>query len=272
MILRGPVLVILVSKGSASSMSYGSRSPVNRNLPSNRFPLGVKWLLISNIAIFVLAVLLKPLNAEDLERNLWLYPDQVVKTYAIWQPFTYLFIHSGFGHILWNMLALWMFGAEIERLWGTPRFLRFYFACGVGAGLVCVVTGYLFGHPNTPTVGSSGAIYGVLMAYALLFPDRMLLFGFLIPIKVKYFVMIIGAITFLQSYLVAVGLPGGGVAVFAHLSGLVIGYLLLRGRRLRGSIQQPLEASYKEWKLQRARRKFQVYLKKQGSDKDRWVH
>jgi membrane associated rhomboid family serine protease len=254
-------------------MSYGSRSPVNRNLPSNRFPLGVKWLLISNIVIFVAAVLLKPF-LDDQDRYLWLIPSMVVKTYAIWQPFTYLFIHSGFGHILWNMLALWMFGTEIERLWGTPRFLRFYFTCGVGAGLVCIIAAYLFGNPNTPTVGSSGAIYGILMAYALLFPDRLILFSFLIPIKVKYFVMIIGGITFLQSYLAAVGMPGGGggVAVFAHLSGMVIGYLLLRGRRLKVSIQQPLESSYKDWKLQRAKRKFQVYLKKQGSDKDRWVH
>jgi membrane associated rhomboid family serine protease len=252
-------------------MSYGSRSPVNRNLPSNRFPLGVKWLLISNSAIFVLTLLLTPVN-DGLDRNLWLVPSMVVKTYAIWQPFTYLFIHKGFGHILWNMLALWMFGAEIERLWGTPRFLRFYFACGIGAGITCIVAAYLFGHPNTPTIGSSGAIYGVLMAYALLFPDRLLLFGFLIPIKVKYFVMIIGAITFLQSYLAAFGMQGGEVAVFAHLSGLVIGYMMLRGRRLKASIQQPLESSYKDWKLQRAKRKFQVYLKKQGSDKDRWVH
>jgi membrane associated rhomboid family serine protease len=252
-------------------MSYGSRSPVNRNLPSNRFPLGVKWLLISNTAIFIIAVLMRPFN-DDLDRNLWLFPSMVVKTYAIWQPFTYLFIHRDFGHILWNMLALWMFGAEIERLWGTQRFLRFYFSCGVGAGLVCVVAAYLSRNPNTPTVGSSGAIYGVLLAYALLFPDRLILFGFLIPIKVKYFVMIIGAITFLQSYLVAAGMPGGGVAVFAHLSGLVIGYLILRGKRLKISIQQPLEGAYKEWKLQRAKRKFEVYLKKQSPGKSNRIH
>lgn len=253
-------------------MSYGSRSPVNRKLPSNRFPLGVKWLLISNIAIFVFSVLLRPLNT-DFERNLFLIPASVVKGYAIWQPFTYLFVHNGFGHILWNMLALWMFGTEIERLWGTPRFLRFYFACGVGAGLTCIVTAYglPIGNPLIPIVGSSGAIYGILMAYALMFPDRLILFGFLIPIKVKYFVMIIGGMTFLQSYL-AVSQPGGEVAVFAHLSGMVIGYLMLRGRRLKVSIERPLESAYKEWKLQRAKRKFQVYLKKQGSDKDRWVH
>jgi membrane associated rhomboid family serine protease len=170
------------------------------------------------------------------------------------------------------MLALWMFGAPIERLWGTPKFLRFYFICGISAGLTVIVLAYIFGGVYTATVGSSGAIYGVLMAYALIFPDQTILFGFLIPMKSKYFVMIIGAIVFLQSYTATVGGQPNGVAVVAHLGGLLAGYLLLRGGRLRAQVRQPVVSAYKEWKLQRAKKKFEVYLRKKDSNRDRWVH
>jgi membrane associated rhomboid family serine protease len=148
-------------------------------------------------------------------------------------------------HLLWNMLALWMFGIQIERLWGTAKFLRFYFICGISAGLAVILGAYLFGGIETPTVGASGAIYGLLAAYAVLFPDQTILFGFLIPIKSKYFVMIIGAIVFLQSYWAAVGGRGGNVAVIAHLGGLVVGYLLLRGSVFAGSCSGLLKPATK---------------------------
>jgi membrane associated rhomboid family serine protease len=256
-------------------MSYSSRSPVNRNIPSSRFPVGLKWLLISNIGIFVVYFFLYQTDFGSFFRNFWLVPAQVVSTFAVWQLVTYMFMHSygNFGHILWNMLALWMFGVELERLWGTGRFLRYYFACGVGAGICVVISAYAFSvDPNIPTLGSSGAVYGILLAYALLFPDRIMLFGFLIPIKVKYFVMIIGAITFMQSYLVTVGGQRSGVAVVAHLGGLVVGYLLLRGTRLKRAVEQPVLGAYKDWKLRRAKKKFEVYLRKKDSDHDRWVN
>ena len=99
------------------------------------------------------------------------------------------------------MLALWMFGAELERTWGTRRFVTFYFLCGMAASVTIVIAAYLFGGVNVPVVGSSGAVYGILVAYGVLFPNQTMLFGFLIPIKTKYFVMIIGAIVFLQSYM-----------------------------------------------------------------------
>jgi membrane associated rhomboid family serine protease len=182
-----------------------------------------------------------------------------------------MFVHTGMLNILWNMLALWMFGAELERLWGTQRFLRFYFTCGVIAALTFVVCGYLFHASNQVALGSNGAVYGILMAYGLMFPDQTMLFGFLIPMKSKYFVMIIGAIVFLQSYMATVG-GQGGVAVVASLGGLVAGFLLLRGKRLRFEVRRPLLMGYKEWKLRRAKKKFEVYLKKQDSNRDRWVH
>lgn len=252
-------------------MSFSSRSYVNRYIPSNRFPAGLKWLLIINIAIFAASIILQR-ALIPLFDNFALVPSQVVRTFAIWQLVTYMFIHVGFLHILWNMLALWWFGAELERLWGTARFLRFYFACGIFAALTVIVAAYIFGGVDIRTVGSSGAVYGVLMAYAVMFPDQTILFGFLIPIKSKYFVMIIGGIVFLQSYSATVGGKGSSVAVLAHLGGLVAGYLLLRGRRLRSQLQDPLIAGYKDWKLRRAKKKFEVYLRKQNSDRDPWVH
>jgi membrane associated rhomboid family serine protease len=202
-----------------------------------------------------------------------LVPSDVVQHLAVWELVTYLFLHSGIGHILWNMLALWMFGAEIERLWGTARFVRFYLLCGTLAGVTVVIAAYLFGGTHVGTVGSSGAIYGLLVAYGLMFPDQTILFSFLIPMKSKYFVMIIGAIVFLQSYMATVGgQGGGGVAVVAHLGGLIAGFLLLRGRRLQVQVKQPVMARWKQYKMERAKRKFQVYLRKQNSDRDRTIH
>ncbi len=256
-------------------MPYSSRSYVNRYIPSSRFPVGLKWLLIANVGIFVFKWILSASSAGAfLQRYFALVPGDIVhRPFALWQLVSYMFLHDGISHVLWNMLALWMFGAELERLWGTARFLRFYFLCGILAGVTVVVCAFLFGGVWLATVGSSGAIYGILMAYGLMFPDNTILFGFLIPMKSKYFVMIIGAIVFLQSYMAAVGGPqGSGVAVMAHLGGLVAGFFLLRGRRLEAQVRQPVLSSYKEWKLRRAKKKFEVYLRKQDSNRDRWVH
>jgi membrane associated rhomboid family serine protease len=136
-----------------------------------------------------------------------------------------------------------------------------------------IACAYIFGGTEIGTVGSSGAVYGLLVAYAVVFPEQTILFGFLIPMKSKYFVMIIGAIVFLQSYMATVGgQQGSGVAVTAHLGGMVAGYLWLRGRRLHFQVREPLVSGYKDWKLRRAKKKFEVYLKKQDSDRNRWVH
>ena len=253
-------------------MPFSSRSYVNPYVPSNRFPIGVKWLLIATIAISVLNIILGASSSNlAFLQDFALVPSLVVRRFAIWELVTYLFIHGGIFHILWNMLVLWMFGAELERTWGTRRFVTFYFTCGVLAGIAVIITAYLFGGTNVPIVGSSGAVFGILVAYGVLFPDQTMLFGFLIPIKTKYFVMIIGAVVLLQSYLAVAG-GQGAAEVIVSLSGLVVGYLLLRGRMLRGRISSPVMAGYKDWKLRRAKRKFEVYLRKKDSNRDRWVH
>ena len=245
-----------------------TRSPGIFYVPG--FPKGVKWLLISNVAIFLADFFARFTELHDpIVVLLGLTPAAVVKEFAVWQLVTYMFLHGGIGHILWNMLALWMFGAELETAWGTRRFLQFYFFCGIGAGICVVLLNYVlpWGNPSVPTIGSSGAIFGILMAYAILYPTRTILFAFLIPIQVKYFVMIIGTIAFLMSFQV-----NSGISEFAHLGGLLFGYIFLRTPNFDFNLAGPLQRGYGEWKLRRAKKKFQVYLRKQGSGRDPRVH
>ena len=248
-------------------MAIGTRSYTRGYLSSSGLPPGIRALLISNVAVFVITFFAGRRLAGTLEL-LMLRPSDVVTHGYIWQLATYMFLHQGIGHILFNMLALWMFGTEFERLWGTRRFLNFYFFCGIGAGLCVILGNYLFGNPDIGTVGSSGAIFGILLASAVMWPDRQMLFYFLIPIKMKYFVMIIGAIAFLNSFN-----PASPVSDIAHLGGMLFGYVFIKLPRMRGVHPVgALREAYADWKLQRAKKKFQVYMRKKGSDRDRTIH
>jgi len=253
-------------------MPLSSRPYSNRYIPSSGFPAGTKWLLIVTCAISLFDLILRTLGNSGFFYHFVLVPALVVQGFAIWQPVTYLFIHGGIMHLLWNMLALWMFGAELERTWGTQRFLRFYFACGIIAGLTVIVASLIFGGMGDQTAGASGAILGLLVGYAVVFPDRTLLFGFLIPMKSKYFVMIIAAVVIFQSFTSVAGGRPTGVAVMAHAGGLAAGYFLLRGKRLYAQANMLAADSYKDWKLRRAKKKFQVYLRKNDSRRDRTIH
>jgi membrane associated rhomboid family serine protease len=249
-------------------MAYSTRDYARGYLSSHGLPPGVKWLLISNTAIFLIWYFLQVGGGGAFFALLALRPVDVVTHFYIWQLVTYMFLHGGIWHILFNMLALWMFGCELERNFGTRRFLQFYFFCGIGAGICVVLANYIFGDPRTATIGSSGAIYGILLASAVLWPDRIILFSFLFPIKMKYFVMIIGAIAFLGTFN-----SQSGVSDVAHLSGMLFGYIFLKMPRTRGfDPVSSLRDSYRSWKLARAKRKFQVYLRKQGSNRGPWVN
>jgi membrane associated rhomboid family serine protease len=228
------------------------------------FPAGVKWLIVSNVAVFVLFTLFGRWIGDDL-RLLALAPRAVVSYFALWQLVTYLFIHSGISHLLFNMLALWMFGVPLEQTWGTKRFLKYYFLCGIGAGLCDVALHAAVGDWGTRTVGASGAIYGLLMAFGVLFPNQTVLMGFLFPIKAKYMVMIYGAIELLLAFSV-----NDGVSNIAHLGGMAFGYVYLKGRLPRLTLPD-WQGAYKRWKLQRAKKKFQVYMRKHG-DRGPWVN
>jgi membrane associated rhomboid family serine protease len=253
-------------------MAPSSRPYANRYIPSNRFPAGTKWLLIITSAVSILYLILNTIQAGQFMDHLILVPSEVVQTFAIWQVVTYLFLHGGPMHLLWNMLALWMFGAELERTWGMRRFVRFYFICGIAAGLTVVFASLIFGGQNDRTLGASGAIMGVLVGYAVMFPDRTLLFGFLIPMKSKYFVMIIAAVVLFQSFSSVAGRGPASVAVMAHLGGMLAGYFILRGKRLYTQGNLLASDAYKDWKMRRAKKKFAVYLRKNDSRRDRTLH
>jgi membrane associated rhomboid family serine protease len=245
-------------------MAYSTRSYARSYSNSGGLPPAVKWLLISNVGIYLLQFFMARLDIAGIFSYFALRPVDVVHL-MVWQLATYMFLHGGIFHILFNMLALWWFGVDLERTFGTRKFLNFYFFCGVGAGVCVVIAEYLFGNPKGATIGSSGAIYGILMAYAVLWPDQIIsLFG-IFPMKMKWFVAIIGAIAFLGVFT-----PGSGVSDVAHLSGLGFGYIYTKARRVRGFRFDPFgmaREQYRAWKLARAKRKFQVYLRKKGSDR-----
>lgn len=239
------------------------------------FPLGVKWLLIVNCALFIVFFLLGILDRDLAVAILGIFGLRA-STFlrgAIWQPVTYLFLHdpTGFGHILFNMLTLWMFGADLEREWGTRRFLKFYFVCGIGAGLCDITANLLLRSGSVPTIGSSGAIYGILLAFGLLYPTRTVFFSFLFPIQAKYFVLIIGVIAFLSSFN-----RQSAVSNIAHLGGMLFAYVYLRFRlhRLDLGLHLDLIGRYQQWRRRRLQQKFKVYIRKQeqNRDRDRWVN
>ncbi len=251
-------------------MPYTARYGTSRSFSLPGLPPGVKWLLIVNTALFVVSFFSVHAGVESFLGPLSLWPRAVVTVPALWQLFTYMFLHDpfGFAHILFNMLALWMFGADLERDWGTRRFLEYYFLCGVGAGVTAVGANLLFGNPDARTIGASGAIYGLLLAFGVLYPDRIVLMSFLFPIKAKYFVMIMGAIAFMSS----MGASGGGISHVAHLGGMIFGLLFLKRRKHRLVITTSSGGWYEQWKRNRARKKFDVYLRDHDSKRGPWVN
>ncbi len=238
------------------------------------FTPAVKQLLIANGLVF-LAVALLSVFAEGSERwiqiHFGLVPALVVFRGWIWQLVTYAFLHKGLLHILFNMLWLWMFGAQLEQDWGYNIFMQFYFFCAIGAALTTVAvsfTGQLGASPVVPTVGASGAIFGLLLAFGILHANsEVMLFPLPFLIKAKYFVM---GLMIIEVYLTlsAAHRPGESIAYMAHLGGALFGYLWLKfvprwgfgyatSERFYG-----IRNSYYRWKRKRAARKFEVYMRK----------
>jgi membrane associated rhomboid family serine protease len=225
----------------------------------------MKALIGANVAMF-LAQYFFPIVTEVLG----LHPIDVLRSFWIWQPATYMFLHGGVFHIVFNMLALWMFGTELERMWGTRYFLKFYLVTGIGAGILTILFALLpFGFAQqllgANVIGASGAIYGLLLAYALYFPDRPIYMYFVFPVPAKVFVAIVGAIAFLSS----LG-DSGGVASATHLGGLAVAYVFLKSGRVHPVLE--LKYRYNKWKLNRIRKKFDVYSGGRANDYDRRVH
>ena len=182
------------------------------------FTNAIKVLISINFVIFILQTLSR---SESLFFPLFgLVPKLVWSEKMIWQPVTYLFFHGGIWHVLINMFVLWMFGSELERLWGKNHFLKFYFITGVGSGLATMLVNV---QSITPVVGASGAVYGVLLAYGLTYPNRTVYLYGIIPIKSLWFVLGIGFIAFMSSFD-----NMSQVSHVTHLSGMLIGYFMIK--------------------------------------------
>ena len=210
------------------------------------FTDAIKILVSVNIGIFVLQTIS---GAESLFFPLFgLVPKLVWSQFMLWQPFTYLFFHGGVWHVLINMFVLWMFGSELERLWGKVHFLRFYFITGIGAGLLTM----LFGLDSiTPIVGASGAVYGILLAYGLTYPNRTIYLYGIIPIKSLWFIIGIGTIAFISSF------DGGSqISHLTHLSGMVIGYFVLKKPVRLNDLWFSIRKRTMEYKVQQQEKKF----------------
>ncbi len=208
-------------------MKYQYTSPGSRRIFQSNYstPNGVKYLIIINIAVFLL-VELSGLKYSYFFQQFGLVPQKVLAQPAFWQPFTYLFLHGGFIHILFNMFVLWMFGKDLERVWGKNEFYKYYFISGVGAGLVTI----LFSMNSTiPIVGASGAIYGLLLAYGLMYPNRLVYLYGVFPIKVKFMVGALALIAFFAS----LSPEQSTISHLTHLSGMAIGFLYLRSGTLK---------------------------------------
>lgn len=185
--------------------------------PGEGLAPAVKGLLITNGVVFGLQLL----AGFPLVYYFGLVPSLITGKLFVWQFVTYMFLHGGIFHILFNMFALWMFGNEIERYWGTREFLKYYFLCGVGAGLLTFLTSL---SSSVPTIGASGAIFGILVAYGLMFPDRYIYVYFFFPVKAKYLVAFFAVVEFFAS----LNHTPDGIGHFAHLGGMLIGYLYLK--------------------------------------------
>ena len=248
-------------------MRYDTRYQSRSSFGLPGFPTGVKLLIIANVAIYLLDFFLSLIVKEPVFQFLYLHPREVVTHFAVWQLVTYMFLHSLGSpmHIVFNMLALWMFGAPVEQTWGSARFIRFYLICGAGGGITQVVANMLFGNPGQLVLGASGAVYGLLLAFGMLFPNQEVLFSMIFPIKAKYLVLIFGAIAFLGSFQ-----GDSAISNLAHLGGMIFGFLYIRtvfaSRRSRSaSAPFQLSAWWRNYKLQRNRKKFEVYMRKRGS-------
>ncbi|MBN1294927.1 MAG: rhomboid family intramembrane serine protease [Candidatus Latescibacteria bacterium] len=182
----------------------------------------VKALLITNTIIFVVTAL--------IQSPLWTYlfgltPYFINHKFMLWQFFTYMFLHGDLSHIGWNMFALWMFGTELEYNWGTRDFIKYYLTCGVGGGILVWLTAFFdLSAATIPTIGASGAIFGILVAYGMMWPDRLILFFGILPIKALHFVLIFGAIDLFRG----ISGTGGNIAVFAHVGGGITGFIYLK--------------------------------------------
>ncbi|MBI5630913.1 MAG: rhomboid family intramembrane serine protease [Elusimicrobia bacterium] len=195
-----------------SSRVFG-HEPINfRHLP----PV-IRVLIAANVAVFLASLLVGP----QFYQLFGLVPRRVIEDRWIWQPISYLFIHENWVHLLFNLFALWMFGMPVESQWGGREFAKYYLLCGLGAALA---TAALSPHSSVPVIGASGPIYGLLVAFAMLYPDAVVYLYFLIPLRAAHMAILFGLVEFFG----VASQANSGIARLAHLGGMVTGYLYIR--------------------------------------------
>lgn len=227
----------------------------------------VKNLIIANMVAMLAQVLIPFIGPSASSPGVFsLVPPLVLPwNFQIWRLGTYMFLHGGLSHLFWNMLALFMFGCAIERQWGTRSFYRYYFLCGLGGAAFSLIPYGPFW--STPIIGASGAVYGILLAFGVLFPYREILVFLMFPVQARYLVTVFGFIAFVSS------VSGGeGVAHVVHLGGFVTGFVLLRWVGIartsfaggRGPIFGSLREAYRRYRMKRLRKKFESYYDKRS--------
>jgi membrane associated rhomboid family serine protease len=230
---------------------YAPSHSISYSFGPGPISFAVKWIIIINVVVFIATSFVR--GAFDL---FGLTPGLVIERGWLWQLVTYMFLHGGALHLLFNMLGIWMFGVELERRWGTRFFVQYYAVSGIGGGITFLLVSLLPLAATapayyTPAVGASGALFGLLLAYAIYWPERPILL-LLVFVPAKVFVMIYGGLALLNTFQ-----PSRGVADAAHLGGLIFGYLYLQGGR--GGLTAEIKYRYLKWKMNRLRRKFDVY-------------
>ena len=240
---------------------YPSTAPTHIQFGPGGISPAVKAILIACAAVFLVSLVAQ----EAVLTWLGLSPVVVVHELRIWQPVTYIFVHAGVMHLAFNMLIIWMFGVELERLWGTRAFTKFFFICGVTAGLATLAIALLpidaAWRERTylgVTVGASGAIYGLLYAWARAFPYRTVLMFLIFPMQARWFVAILIAIDFA---IAAQTRLSSGTAHLAHFAGLLAAYVYLNkgSGRGPGGLVAEIKYRYLKWKMNQLRKKFDVH-------------
>jgi len=222
----------------------------------------VKYLLIANGAVFLVQLFI----GRHMVSFFALIPETVFPGAQIWRIVTYMFMHGDFAHIFFNMLILYFFGCPLEQIWGRDKFLIYYFLCGVGAGIVCIPFYIIFGGAATPIVGASGALFGLLAAFALIYPNALVFLMGVFPIKAKWLVLIFIVMEFMATASYAGGTTSSSVASIAHLAGAAVGYFYLRGL-------MDFKSYYLHWKQRKLKKAYKVYDGKKDDDqRGPWLH
>lgn len=233
---------------------------------------GVKVLLIVNAAIFLFQLILDFVWPGLLITYFGLHYQGIFTHYRIWELLTYMFLHDGWLHIFSNLLALWMFSGELEIRWGTRRFVQYYILTGFGAGICILILNIILKmlyNANPVTIGASGAIFAILLAYGVTWPDRTVLWSFIIPIKMKYLVLFYGLFALYGTIISAKG-AGGNISHIGHLGGLLTGLILIKvfkwdsssiADNRFGHRESALSSLFKRVRIQRKKQEIEARIK-----------